>query len=152
MNMGRLSEARVHFESALVAVSTGASPVDAGTVLGNLGFLLLREGDTDGAATNFALCLRGAWRYGQVRLGFSAELGLACCATRDADPERAATLHGIAQASLDAYGSDWEPDDQRVRDADLAQLRPILGASFDRWYERGRMMGRDEAYAFALNL
>ena len=58
MNLERLSEAREHFESALVAASTGASRVDADIVLANLGFLLLREGDTDGAATSFAHYLR----------------------------------------------------------------------------------------------
>ena len=81
-----------------------------------------------------------------------AELGLACCATRDAEPERAATLYGIAQTSFDAYGGQWEPHDRRIRDADLAQLRRTLGDSFERWYESGRTMGRDEAFAFALNL
>jgi predicted ATPase len=152
INLERLNEARVHLESALVAASKGVSTADADNVLGSLGFLLLREGDTHKAASNFVRYLRSARRYGQVRMRFYAELGLACCATRAGDSERAATLHGIAQASLDAYGADWEPDDQRIRDADLSQLGRTLGASLDRWYESGRIMGRDEAYAFALNL
>ena len=96
--------------------------------------------------------MRGARRSGQIRRIFSnAACGFACCATRDGDAERAAALHGISQASLDAYGGDWDPNEQSIRDADIAQLRQTFGASFDRWYESGRMMGREEAFAFVLN-
>ncbi|MFZ0665951.1 MAG: adenylate/guanylate cyclase domain-containing protein [Acidimicrobiales bacterium] len=152
INLGQLDQARIHLESALVAASKGVTNADADNVLGSLGFLLLREGNTSGAANNFVRYLRSARRSGQVRMRFYAELGLACCATRNGDPAKGATLHGIAQASLDAYGGDWEPDDQRIRDADLVELRQTLGASFDHWYETGQAMGHDEAYAFALNL
>ena len=80
----------------------------------------------------------------------SVACGLACCATRYGDEERAAALHGIAQASTDAYGGDWDPNDKQIRDPDLEQLRRALGASFDRYYESGRMMGREETFAFVL--
>ena len=68
INLERLSEAREHLESALAAASKGGSKAAADNVLGNLGLVLLREGDTDGAATNFVLYLRSARRYGQVRM------------------------------------------------------------------------------------
>ena len=103
--------------------------------------------------TNFALCMRGARRSGQIQRIFSnVACGLACCASQDGDAERAATLHGISHASIDAYGGAWDPNEERIRDSDLAQLRETLGASFDRCYENGRMMQRDEAFSFVLSL
>jgi predicted ATPase/class 3 adenylate cyclase/DNA-binding SARP family transcriptional activator len=151
--LGRLGEAREHLESALVAASRIGSDVYTAFARGNLGWVLVREGDVNGAATNFSLCMRGARRSGQIRRVFSnVACGLACCASRDGSSERAAALHGIAQAALDAYGGNWDPLEQRIHDADLAQLRRTLGTSFERWYESGRMMGRDEAFAFVLNV
>jgi predicted ATPase/class 3 adenylate cyclase len=148
----RLSEAREHLESALVAAARIGSDVYTAFARGNLGLVLLREGDVNGAATNLTLCLRGARRSGLTRRVLpSVACGLACCATRDGDEERAAALHGIAQASTDAYGGDWDPNDKQIRDPDLAQLRQALGASFERLYESGRMMGREDALAFVLN-
>ena len=150
--LGRLSEAREHLESALVAASRIGSDVYTAFARGNLGWVLFREGDTDGAATNFALCLRGARRSGQLRRVFSnVACGLACCATRGGYAERAAALHGISQASLDAYGGSWDSNERPIRDADIVQLRRTLGATFDRCYESGQVMGRDEAFAFVLN-
>ena len=58
--LGRLSEAREHLESALVAAARIGSDVYTAFVRGNLGLVLLREGDVNGAATNLTLCLRGA--------------------------------------------------------------------------------------------
>jgi predicted ATPase/DNA-binding SARP family transcriptional activator len=151
--LGRLDEAREHLESALVASSRIGSAVYAAFARGNLGWVLFREGDTAEAADNFSLCIRGARRCGQIRRVFSnVACGLACCATRDGDAERAAALHGVSQASLDAYGGSWDPIEQSIRDTDIAQLREALGKSFERWYESGRRMGRDEALAFVLNL
>ncbi len=151
--LGRLSEAQEHLESALAASSRIGSAVYTAFARGNLGWVLFLEGSTAEAASNFSLCLRGAWRCGQIRRVFSnAACGLACCATREADAEKAAALHGVSQTSLDAYGGNWDPVEQSIRDPDIAHLRQALGASFERWYESGRRMDRDEALAFVLNL
>jgi predicted ATPase/DNA-binding SARP family transcriptional activator len=152
MLFGRLSEAQEHLESALVAASKIGSDVYTAFSHGNLGWIRFREGDVNGAATNFGVCIRVARRSGQIRRIFSnVACGLAACATHDGDAERAAALHGISQTSLEAYGGNWDPNEQGIRDADLAQLRRTLGISFERCYKSGRMMERDEAFSFVLN-
>jgi predicted ATPase/DNA-binding SARP family transcriptional activator len=153
MMLGRLTEAREQLEAALETASRVESDVYTALTRGNLGWVLFRQGDVRAAANSFVLCLRAARRCGLVRRTFSnVACGLACCSSSDGDSERAAVLHGISQASLDAYGGDWDPNEQGIRDADISQLRGTLGTSFDRSYERGCTMGRDEAFAFVLDL
>jgi tetratricopeptide (TPR) repeat protein len=153
MLLGRLTEAREQLEAALDTASRIESDVYTTLARGNLGWVLFQQGEVSEAANSFVLCLRAARRCGLIRRALSnVACGLACCSSSDGDSERAAVLHGISQASLDAYGGDWDPNEQRIRDADIAQLRRTLGTSFDRLYESGQTMGRDEALSLVLDL
>ncbi len=145
----RLSEAREHIESALFAAHKIDSEQQIGFASNNLGSILLKGGDPVEAATHLALAARIAWRHGWMSLLSSPELGLACCASSMGELERAATIHGIAQATLDSYGGQWESEEDR--DTDLAKLKHALGTSFDHHYEAGRRMGREEGFRFALD-
>jgi len=149
--LGRFSEAREHLESALVFASKIGSERYAAFSRGNLAWILFRQGETNEARTNFVLCMRNARRSGLVRrIMPNVACGLACCATRDGYGERAATLHGVGQSALDVFGGGWDLIEQPIRDADIAQLRLILGDSFERCYENGMTMGREEAISFLL--
>ena len=69
-------------------------------------------------------------------------LDLACLAADLGDWNRAAVLHGVAQAFLDRSGRPWEDLVARYRQDSLAQVRAHLGDErFDRAYRpnRGRM-------------
>ncbi len=78
-------------------------------------------------------------------------LSLACVTGDAGDWERAATLHGVAQAIADRMGSPWQESAARERQDSLAQARARLGdEQLERAYARGMALTLDQALDLAL--
>ena len=81
-----------------------------------------------------------------------AILGLACLAGDAGDWERAAVLHGVAQALGDrAANAWWQEVEARTRRDSLAQVRAHLGeAQLERAYAQGMALSLEKALDLAL--
>jgi predicted ATPase/class 3 adenylate cyclase len=145
---GRMAEARHQLEMALALART---PRGVSILLSNLGFVQLQEGDIGGAASNFTEALRLARLSGYLRSLSYVTLGLALCASRSDDIDRAVVLHGGAAALLEALGATgWERPEEDYRERDISKLRTSAGSKFDHFYEAGFAMSHDEIVDLAL--
>ena len=80
-----------------------------------------------------------------------AILGLACLAGDAGDWDRAAALHGAAQAIQDRMSSPWEEFDKRRRQDSLDQARAHLGdEQLERAYAQGMALSLEKALDLAL--
>jgi tetratricopeptide (TPR) repeat protein len=149
MGQGNLADARRHLEAALDLAGNQLTTESATTYL-NLGWVLLQESDPQRAASYFADALRTARLNGIVWLLPYSVLGLACCETYRGEFERAARLHGGADAWFSAGSAQWETLEKAIRAQDIAVLRERLGDDFERHYESGRAMPPDEIVKLAL--
>lgn len=78
--------------------------------------------------------------------------GLAAVATDRGEFGRAATLIGVADATMKASGGAWPPDEQKHYDRTVATLTEAMGSGeFDRARATGRAMTTSEAVDFALD-
>ena len=72
-------------------------------------------------------------------------------ATAERDPQRAAELHGVAQAFLQRTGEQWQDPEARYRDDSLHQVRTSLGEEqAGRAYGKGMTLSLDQALDLAL--
>jgi predicted ATPase len=149
LGQGGLTDARRHFEITLDLMGGELTTQSATTYL-NLGWVRLREGDAGRATSHFTDVMATCRRNGLVWLLPYAALGLACCATHDGELERAAILHGGADALLPAVVSRWEPPEEQYRHEDLARLDERMGAAFGAANATGRAMTLEQVAAFAL--
>ena len=79
-----------------------------------------------------------------------ALIGLAM-AGRDGDPDRAARLHGAAEAALTALGETVDPVEARLRERDCRRLRSVLGPeAFAAGYAAGQSLTSEEILVLAL--
>jgi tetratricopeptide (TPR) repeat protein len=77
--------------------------------------------------------------------------GLAAVATDRGEFDRAATLIGIADATMAAAGGAWPPDERQHYERTVAALIETMGsAEFERARATGRLMTTSEAVDFAL--
>jgi tetratricopeptide (TPR) repeat protein len=77
--------------------------------------------------------------------------GLAAVATDRGEFERAATLIGVADATMGAAGGAWPPDERQHYERTVATLTVALGsAAFERARAAGHAMTTSEAVDFAL--
>lgn len=117
----------------------------------NMGWVLRQDHDPDGARASFQSALRDSRRSGN-RSGIAyASLGLACLAADTGDWQRAAVLHGVAQAFLDPTGRRWdELLEAGYRQDSLHHVRAHLGQEqFERAHARGIALSSDEALELA---
>ena len=136
LRAGDIPAARAHLEQAaqaMQAIGDKSQPVSV-----NLGWVLRQESDPDAARSMFEPSLRISRRNGE-RSGIAyATLGLASVAADLGDRQRAAELHGVAQAFLDQTGEPWQEPEARYRRDSLNQVRTPLGEEqFDRAYAKG---------------
>jgi predicted ATPase len=149
LGAGDISAARAHVEAAAQAAQqigweTAWVPV-------NLGDVLRAEGDLDGGRCTLEAALRIARRNGDTLNMAYAILGLACLAGDAGDWDRAAALHGAAQAFLDRTGNPWQELSARDRRDSLDQARARLGdEQLERAYAQGRALSLDKALDLAL--
>ena len=75
-----------------------------------------------------------------------------CARSVSAEPERAAVLHGAADAFRASVGEVWDPLEADMREQDQSRLRELLGdASFEAAYSEGKGIGKTDAIALALH-
>jgi predicted ATPase/class 3 adenylate cyclase len=146
---GDTAAARVHLDQAAEAMR--AIGHDSDSVVLNQGWVLRQENDTEGARPMFETALRMSRRYGD-RSGLAyATLGLACLAADRGDWQRAAALHGTAQAFIDQVAEPWQVLEARYRRDSLHKVRTSLGQEqFGRVYTKGMTLSLDQALDLAL--
>ena len=149
MNRGDLADARRHLELALDLTGSETN-IRSTTSCINLGWVLLQEGEPHRAASCVSDALRVARLNGFFALVPYLVLVLACCATSLGESERAAILHGGADALLSAAADHWEPDEASIRGDDVAVLQERMGDDFDQHYEKGLTMLPQEIVKLAL--
>jgi hypothetical protein len=116
-----------------------------------MGLVLRAEGDLDGARSTFEAGLRIDRRNGTGKGMAEDILYLACVAGDAGDWDRAATLHGAAQAIQDRTSIPWEELDARHRRDSLDQARAHLGdEQLERAYARGMALSLEKALDLAL--
>ncbi len=144
---GDIPAARAHLEAA--AQAGQQIGWENATVQANLGDVLRAERDPDGAQSTFQAALRISRRNGDNRVMAEATLGLACLAGDAGDWDRAAALHGAAQALQDRAGNPWQELEARYRRDSLDQARAHLG---DEQLERACAQGMALSLERALDL
>jgi predicted ATPase/class 3 adenylate cyclase len=146
---GDIPAARAHLEAAAQAVQQ-IGWEDA-SVQENLGDVLRAERDLDGARSTFEAALRISRRNGDTWNMAYAILGLALLAGDAGDWDRAATLHGVAQAFQDRTGNPWQELSARDCRDSLDQARAHMGdEQLDRAYAQGMALSLDKALDLAL--
>ena len=114
--------------------------------------VLREEGDLDGATAMVQDGLRISRRRGD-RYGLAySMLCVAFIATDLGDWQRAAELHGVAQAFLDQIGQPWLFVYKRFRQRSIDTISVRLGKEeLERCYAKGRGLGFDAAIEMALS-
>jgi tetratricopeptide (TPR) repeat protein len=149
LDAGDIPAARAHLEAAAQAVQQ-IGWEDAVVVAG-LGEVLRAEGDLDGARSTLEAALRVARRNGDTWSMAGAILDLACLAGDAGDWDRAAALHGAAQAFQDRTGNPWQKPAGRDRRDSLDQARAQLGdEQLERAYAQGMALSPEKALDLAL--
>ena len=141
--------ARAHLDAAAQAArQIGWESTNVPTVLG---LVRRAERDLDGARSVFEDALRISRRNG-LSIGMAGAIsGLACLAGDAGDWDRAAALHGVAQAFQDRTGNPWQEPDARYRWDSLDQARAHLGdEQLERAYAQGMTLSPDKALDLAL--
>ncbi len=146
---GDLASARHHFEVALDLAGVDV-PNASVMITMNLAWILLEEGHIQRAEVQLMDSLRSCRRLGNLSLFPDAVLALARCAIHSDEHDRAAKLHGGADALNVATSSEWNPGQAKARETDIAVLRDRLGADFERHYEAGLAMTHDDIIKLAL--
>ena len=149
LEAGNIPAARAHVEAAVQAAQQIGWVGPAAEV--TLGLVQRAEGDPDGARSTFEAGLRISRRNGDKLIMAEASLGLACLAGDAGDWDRAATLHGVAQAFIDRTDSPWQEFDARYRQDSLDQARAHLGdEQLERAYAQGIALSLEKALDLAL--
>ena len=113
--------------------------------------MLRAETDLDGARSAYEAALRIGRRNGDNSGMAGAILGLACLAGDAGDWDRAAALHGAAQALQDRTGTPWQELEARYRRDSLDQARAHLGdEQKERAYAQGMALSLEKALDLAL--
>ncbi len=148
--IGDIPAARAHLDAAAHAGQQIGFENTA--VPENLGLVLRAEGDPEAARSAFGAGLRISRRNGDNWGMAYAILGLACLAGDAGDWDRAAVLHGAAQALLDRTGNPWQGVEARNRRDSLAQVRAHLGGEqSERACAQGMTLSLDQALDLALS-
>ena len=149
LEAGDIPAARAHLEAAVQAAQQIGYEVVAVSAI--MGLVLRAEGDLDGARSAFEAALRIGRRNGHDQNMAGAILGLACLAGDAGAWDRAAALHGAAQAFLDRTGNPWQGLDARARRDSLDQARANLGDErLERAYAQGMALSLEKALDLAL--
>ena len=149
LEAGDIPAARAHVDAAVQAAQQIGWVGPAAEV--TLGLVQRAEGDPDGARSTFEAGLRISRRNGDKLIMAEASLGLACLAGDAGDWDRAAALHGVAQAFIDRTGSPWQEFDARYCQDSLDQARAHLGdEQLERAYAQGMALSLEKALDLAL--
>jgi hypothetical protein len=149
LRVGDLPGARDHLEQAAAIMPVIREKSHHVEI--NLGWVARQENDLARAVSRFETGLWQSRRIGE-RAGLAyASLGLACTAGDLGDWQRAAELHGVAQAFLDRLTEPWQDPEEVYRRDSMAKARATLGAGeFHRAYSRGAGLSFDDAFSLAI--
>ena len=148
LDTGDIPAARAHMEAAAQA---GQLIGQENAVPGLMGLVLRAEGDLDGARSALEAALRISRRTGISEGMANAILYLACLAGDTGDWDRAAALHGAAQAFQDRTSTPRGEWDARNRQHSLDQARAHLGdEQLERAYAQGMTLSLEKALDLAL--
>ena len=145
MEAGQVAAARLRLDEAVRVEREIGDQRGVAYAICNLAFASLLDGaDADAdAGAMFEESLRTARRMGDVTMLAYAQLGLAVVASRAGESQRAASLHGAADAIHERLATRVQGIESRLREADIARLRAELGdAVFDTAYSAGQSRGR----------
>ena len=158
LDLGQFGAARALYEEAIAAGEEIGSPMDLWDSLGSLGWVLLLQGELEGAMNlcrkSLIICRRVGRRGGAA----SAIFKIACCASGMSNYLLAAQLFG-AKDAIDVDVNGLAPEmaykpgrlEQHVGDDARARLRQVLGeAELQRVYGVGFRLSFDEATDLAL--
>jgi hypothetical protein len=149
LQAGDIPAARAHLEAAAQAAQQIG--YEYAGMQANLGDVLRADKDLDGARSAFEAALRIGRRNGDNWNMAYAVLGLACLAGDAGDWDRAAALHGVAQAFQDRTGNSWQESAARDRRDSLDQAQAHLGdEQLERAYAQGMALSLDKALDLAL--
>jgi predicted ATPase/class 3 adenylate cyclase len=149
LEAGNIPAARAHLEAAAQAAEQIGW--ESATMQANLGDVLRADRDPDGARSTFEAALRLSRRNGDNWNMAGAILGLACLAGDAGDWDRAAALHGVAQAFHDRTGNSWQGRLAHDRRDSLDQARAHLGdEQLERAYATGMTLSLKQALDLAL--
>jgi hypothetical protein len=149
LDTGDILAARAHLEAAAQAEQQIGHQDTI--VMAITGLVLRAEGDLDGAWSMLEAAVRNGRRTGDSKGIAGAGLYMACLAGDAGDWERAAALHGAAQALQDRMNIPWEEFDARRRQDSLDQARAHLGDEhLERAYARGMALSLEQALDLAL--
>jgi tetratricopeptide (TPR) repeat protein len=148
---GDLLEARDWMTQRLALVREARNEFLIASEAGNLSMVERQLGNLEGAEALVREALEIAQRRGDEFMKPFAFSGLAAIATDRGSFERAATLVGAAEATMEAHGAAWPPDERVHYERMLAVLPEAMGsAEFTRARAAGQAMGTDAAVEFAL--
>jgi non-specific serine/threonine protein kinase len=118
---------------------------------GNLSMVERQLGNLEGAEALAREALEIDYRRGDgLSIPWKVN-GLAAVARDRGELDRAATLIGVADATMEAAGGAWPPDELVHYEQTVATLTEAMGsAAFERARARGHSMTTPEAIAFAL--
>jgi tetratricopeptide (TPR) repeat protein len=149
LSAGDILAARAHLEAAAQAGRQIGH--ESAVVMQELGVVLRAEADLDGARSKFEAALRISRRNGDKTGMAYAILGLACLAGDAGDWDRAAALHGAAQAFLDRVSMQWPELAARYRRDSLAQAHARLGdEQLEQAHAQGMALSPEKALDLAL--
>jgi hypothetical protein len=151
LSVGMLAPAQAHFEEArAIALELRDKDFVAFTLL-NLGVIALLQDDIVTAVEYGVESLTLARRVNDRGLLPYNVLALALCASAADEFERAAVLHGGADALIAEIDEAFEPLEAELRAQDHARVGLALGADgFAAAYGAGRAMGHTEIVTLAL--
>jgi len=161
LNTGDLEAARRLFGEGIVLFRELGDQQGLATGAIHAGFVAALDGDAERAGRLFREGLditrrtvaRPLLGYAIPLLGYAAILGLALTSTLTGDAERAAMLHGVFTARFEQLGAVVETLESRLRDADHARLRDLMGdQAFDEAYRRGMSLPIADALALATTM
>jgi hypothetical protein len=138
MEAGEISAARTHLTEGVRLAREIGDRRGLSFNSCTLGFAsYLDDADADARAM-FDQSLGIAQRDGDQLMVAYAHLGLALVTSRAGDAQRAATLHGTADAARGKLGTRFDTLESRLRESDLTRLRATLGdTAFQTAYDIG---------------
>jgi tetratricopeptide (TPR) repeat protein len=156
LTAGQLADANDHLEQAVALAEQPGADLFLYFLRSDLGILRLIQERYADAAPLIRRCLQVARRTGLQIDASQLVLGAACCAAWRGDYDRAARLHGVADAdlrrSIELGTIKWSAVEQELRDREQRKLRGLMGdGPFDEAHREGCALTPAQAVELALS-
>ena len=153
---GELADANDYLEQAVTLAEQLGADLFLYFLRSDLGILRLIQERYADAVPLIRRSLQIARRTGMRIDTSQLVLGAACCATWQGDDDRAARLHGAADAdlsrSIELGSIKWSAPEQGMREREQRKLRELMGdGPYEAAYRAGAQLTRAQAVELALN-